>query len=482
MAWINPKDYDKEQRKKSHELIRRGNIRHLLTPPQRVFYDKAKLVGTTELAYYCTRKLGKTLSLLLMEWEDCILHKNYIWRHIFPELKQAREAVYPIFRELCEFMPDDVMPKLLKSESAMVFPNGSQVRLGGASSENIESSRGPLANGLVFDEIATWDEANFDYALYSILYPQLSTTNGPVWHATTPPESPSHVWLTNIYPRMKVKGLTIEATIEDNTLLSPEMVEKIVERYSSAQYPNGRDNPNFQREYMLKLVANTSRRVCPEFNTAEHVYDGDPVTPIINPFTKNKIDVVCFNVADLGLGKTDFTAILCGLLDWTTGSLFIVRESVIDEIHSAADTAAAWREMRDWVAPHSSDIRNHADCFEEIRITLTKDHGIPLRRVPKHDLSGAIGRMRNALSCGKVKIHESCKHLITQLEMSLWKETTTDNRKIERSELTGHSDSLMALCYMVRLISDWNQRPTNTTAPSRKKSGLCFGSSSSSDW
>ena len=452
MTWLNPKNYDEKQRAASHELIRRGNIRHLLTPVQRLMLDLIE-TNQPEVAYFCCRKIGKTFSLILIESARCIKTPNHIYRHIFPLLKTARDVAGPIHNELKDIFPRDCLPKFLKSSVSFEFPNGSKIIFGGAGKENIDGSRGPIAHGIVLDEVASFDESVFDYALYSVLYPQLTTTHGQVWQCTTPPESPMHPWLTKILPRLKAAGATVEATVYDNPLLTEEDVAKIIELYG------GINNPNFRREYLLEPIAVTDRRVVPEYDDELHTYTGDPLAPLKNPFTGDRIPTIGYVSVDTGLGKTDYTSIVAGFLDWTTGTVFIAKELVLRQLTTYSDVASAYNEVKEWIEPNVDEVVSIGDMFDMGRETLLRDYGINISRPIKFDLPGSIGKFRNALETGHVKIHTDCADLRIQCKMALWKTSETEIKKIEHSETAGHNDALMAAVYMIRYIKNFTQRP-----------------------
>lgn len=458
MTWVNPKDYTVEQRRKSDELVRRGVVRHLLTPVQRVFYDKTKTQVHNEIGYFCTRKIGKSFSLFLMEVEKCIQNGGLIWRHIFPTFKLAKDVCYPIYRELREVLPDDVMPRLLKSEAAFEFKNGSVVLLGGAHPDSIENARGPIAHGIVLDEAAAFEESNFDYAMYSVLYPQLTTVkNSVVWHATTPPKSPQHPWLIKVLPRLRMDNAVVEATIDDNALLTQEDIAKIEKRYITLEYPNARDNPEFQREYLLKASAATDLRIIPEFRLDRHVYKDDRWAPMRNPVTGDESQqYIGFISVDHGV--TDLSHTIVGVLNWVDNTLYILKEHA-DKNMSLADLAAVHNEMKDFISLRCPEIISIGDLWDQCRLTMQKDHGITFQRPRKAGLEDNTGVTRNAFEQDKIKIHDSCPKLISQLQYGLWAETqaTDPVKKFARTE-GGHSDGIAALIYLVRRVT-WNMRP-----------------------
>jgi len=458
MTWINPKDYTPEQRRKSDELVRRGIVRHLLTPAQRLFYDKTKQSDTNEIGYYCTRKLGKSYSLFLMELERCILKKGVIFRHIFPTFKLAKDVCYPIYQELKEILPEDIMPKLLKSEAKFEFKNGSSILLGGAHPDSIENARGPIAHGLVLDEAAAFEENNFDYALYSVLYPQLTTiTDSVVWHATTPPKSPQHPWLVKVMPRLRAENAIVEATIDDNVLLTPKAIAAIEKRYQTLDYPNARDNPEFQREYLLKASAQTDLRIIPEFQVDRHTYSGEVWKPMTNPITgDDSHQYIGFISCDHGV--TDQSHTICGVLNWVDNVLYILKEYA-DHNMSLTDLAAVHNDMKDFLARRCPEIISIGDLWDQCRVSMQKDHGICWQRPRKLGVEDNVGVSRNAFEQDKVMVHTSCNKLISQLQYGLWAESQSIDpvKKFARTE-NHHNDGIAAMVYLIRRIT-WGMRP-----------------------
>jgi len=458
MDWEGPLSWRGEKRRRSDELCRRGVFRHMMSPNQRKFHELLDQPGIYEAGLFCSRKFGKSFSAFLYEMELCMRGRNVLVRHVMGELKQCKDVLFKVYDELKEFVPMSVLPTLIKSEASFYFPaTGSYILLGGTKPENIESSRGPRANHLALDEVASFDASNYDYALESVLFPQLSTTAGKIAHYTTPPESPQHPWIAKHYAKMLSKGSLLTFDFDQNDVLTENAKLAILERYTTPQHPSPRDNPGFRREYLCELIANIDRRVVPEFDVEQHVYKGDPLAPFRDergPFT----NVVAHISGDHGI--VDNTVLLLGYVDWRSAILYITKEIVLrgkDECY-LSNLAAVIRELQQEAVQHSEELVTQLDCFDAIRVSLMKDHGITAVMPTKHNLEGGIGVARTALTDGKVQIHESCRQLITELTYSMWKTSESDVRKIERTDLTSHSDALMSFVYMLRRVS-WTRRP-----------------------
>jgi hypothetical protein len=267
------------------------------------------------------------------------------------------------------------------------------------------------------------------------------------------------------YPRLKASGDIITMNIDENELLAPEDVELIVRRYGSRQ------DPSFRREYLLELIAEIDSRLTPEFSKETHVFsdDLDDVLPSNPDGTR---DYYGFISADIGI--TDNTAILGGILHWPSATLYIIKEIVLTgrEQNTLSNFYEHLMEMRRIVGAYSSSIIEVADMFEQLRNSLHKDYGVWVNRPSKGPVEGSVGLLRSVLSKEQVKVHKDCSWTITELENSCWKDTQSVNKQIERTT-SGHSDALMALCYMVRKVN-FSSRPGvgltqnplhNSTAP-----------------
>jgi hypothetical protein len=459
--WDQPPNWKGEKRKKSDELCQRGIFRHMMSPNQRKFHELLDRPDVFEAALFCSRKFGKSFSALLYEMELCLHNKGFLARHVFPELKQAKDTMFKIYDELKSLVPKSVLPDLIKSEASFYFPQtGSYIMLGGTKPENIESSRGPKAHHLALDEVAAFDANNYVYALYSVLFPQLSTTAGKTPHYTTPPESPQHPWITTHYPKFQQKGTLLTFNFDQNDVLTQQAKDTILERYTIGSYTNPRENPSFRREYLCELIANVDRRVVPEFNREDHVYTGDPYAPLKDDRGEQYTDVVAYVSGDHGV--VDLTVLHLGVVDWRKGVFYFVKEIVLRGKNEAylSNFAANIRDIQAEAARISEEQVTRIDCFESVRISLLKDHGISASLPAKHNLEGAIGVLRSSLADGKVKIHESCKQLITDLEFSLWKSSESDTRKIERTDMTAHFDAGMSAVYGIR-TANFTRRPSS---------------------
>lgn len=438
------KDWDKAKQARSHELCRRGIFRQLLTPPQKMFYDLYKKGDFKEVALFCTRKIGKSYTGLLLACEFAISNPKTITRIVLPQLNQAKEIYEKIWQEIEDVLPSDVYPRYRRSVGKFDFTNGSSIVLGGACPDNINASRGPLTHFLLLDEISEYQKSNFRYAIYSVLKPQMATTAGKTVYFSTPPEDVDHPYLDTILPKLEAQGAALRFTIFHNPLVSEEARNSIIEEYG------GIDNKDFRREFMCELIPDLSRVVVPEFDHKTHVVDTLP--PLENEFGHKHV-YVGYRAGDFGVGEQDLTGILGAVYDHNAQEIVINQERLLYK--PVIDT---FKEQWDSVEENLKDcveLVSTLDAFEQLKVTLRRQEGLDFKNPRKGKVTDQITYVRQLFESNKIKIHSSCTKLIEQLSKGIWKE---NGKEFSRSETLGHLDLLACLVYLVRSI-EWKRRP-----------------------
>ena len=457
--WLPPNKWDKDKLARAQALCRREKtVRHFLNKKQREFYDLLRVEGIDHAGLYCSRKVGKTFFILLDAYEFCWNNPGATVRIVLPELKQARDTVIPITNEFKAFLPAEMLPQLKVSELKLVFKNGAIIALGGAKKENAESNRGPIAHRVYRDECAAWeDEPHYSYITNAILLPQMTTTGGMLIDTTTPAKAPTHPWIVSDLVKLQGKGHIVSFDIDENPLLTPEQIERIVERYG------GRDNPDFQREYKLKLVSEQSMRVVPEYPA-----ENDQASSFVRTVKPQKgdrspdglpMDYYGYSAADLGV--VDYTCILGGFYSPLENKLIVTSESF--------ERGGGLQNFKDAFMPIFQELLGESvdyweppsvvDCFEQTRMALLKDFNMKFQRPSKRKLEDSVAYLRAHLYAGHIEILDSCTMLRAQLRLGTWKATGTENKDFDRSETLGHLDGIATLMYLVRRIP-WGRVPT----------------------
>ena len=437
------KNWTKRQKQASEKLLQRGYVRHLFVGNQRKVYDLwHELPNKGELGVTLARKSGKTFISMLLAFEFCWQNPTKIVRYVAPTLKAARDIVIPIYNEFRQFIPKSLMPKLLKQELKLVFPNNAMICLGGALPENVESNRGSICDILILDEVAFFSakENNFEYLLMSVLFPQLTVSEiAKVLYITTPAKNISHPFPQTIVPKLIAKGDYYTYTIFENDLLSDSDRQLIIERYG------GINSKDFQREYMCVPVSDSSLLCTPEFNEQLHTYEQYETT----------YKFQCYVAVDTGL--TDLTVCIWGFFDYIERKLVVIGEKSLIR-PTIPEIAELIKYGQEQVKPHMFDathITTTVDAFPIVANTLRVEHSLVFHNPIKRRVVDTIALTRKWLVDDKIRVHKSCKQLSYDLTNSVWEESDNveDNRQIERNN-QGHSDALMCLAYMVRSVNE----------------------------
>lgn len=439
--------WSEEKRAKSDELLRRGKYRHLLASHQREFYDLVTNGKGRHYGMYSSRKVGKSATIFIMALEFAQNRPGTIQRIVLPEKTQAKEIFFDLHQQLKSVIPADLLPKLLKQEAAFQFQNGSRIVLGGSLAENIESARGPISHRIFRDEIAAWGEATYDYATYSILLPQGTTVpDFKLIDTTTPPKTPSHPWIKKDYAKLLKNGNLSVLDIYKNTLLTPEMIENIIEEYG------GVDNPNFQREHLCLLVADSTLRLTPEFDEAIHVGTRPPLTD--NFGNKEIFQPIC--PGDLGL--VDNTFLLAAYHDHIR-DVYVITDEWVDNHVSFDQIVAAKNALMKSNFDEDKFLSPEfpVDVFEIARHTLNVDYNWITTIPSKGRTEETIQYLRDCLINKKILIDPKCVNLINELKTAIWADNKSD---IKRNNKTKHGDGIMALAYGAKAVP-FGRRPTD---------------------
>src|SRR5882672_7372555 len=460
MDWINPTEYTEEQRQASYSLIRKTrSLKHLLTPFQRNLHSLIFKSEEREGALYCTRKIGKTSTILACGIEFGNNFPNTIVRIVFPDGTAGSKIIENIYNSwLKPLLPPEMRPTYFRSDAMRLFrfKNGSIIYINGAHPEHVEKARGPSCDLFLFDEIASW-AGDVNYALKSIFYPQGTLTKAKKIYTTTPPEDIDCYFINSIYPRLKSKNAIFEATIYDNILLSPSEIEIIKEQMG------GEESSDFQREYLLKIIPKRNRILVPEFSEDKHVWKEEPSRIGI---MGEPLRYLTYITIDFGV--KDATFMLAGYYDHINQKLVIIHEWIYEDTMNdylksiIGEHNRIFEELlipeyllltseRDLSKNHTTKI----DCFEQTKKSLENDHEFFAGRVKKRRVDDSIGFLRSLFVYDKILINPKCVLLIHQLKTCIWKESVSKNPEIERdnkSSEISHGDGIMSLIYMAREI------------------------------
>jgi PBSX family phage terminase large subunit len=434
------------------KLWRLGNLEWKLRGVQqemrRAVYDsKGK-----KTVFLCARRLGKTFVMMLLAVEQCIKQKDSIVKVLFPKKKDAKDVARFQMREILKDCPVDLKPEWKEADKMFVFPNGSEIQMAGTDAGNAESIRGSACHLAILDESGFHDYNDFTYIVQSIVMPTLLTTKGKMILASTPSKEPDHPFMIDYVTPARKDGSLIEYNIYSNPMITEEDIEEMAE-----EFPGGVEDPDFQREYMLKSDVISSEFVVPEF-------DQKLKEDILITVGEKPAFYDAYTSGDPA--ATDLTVVLFAYYDFLKSQIIVCDELVLGgegEVITTLDIADGIRrkEKLNFSNPLTGEAYKPylrvMDNNNKILINdLNVEHGLEFVPTAKDNKEAQINKLRMMLKQGRLMIDKKCKTLIYHLEVARWAKNKKDFQRLKGDRSRGmkphHCDAVDALVYLVRNV------------------------------
>lgn len=386
-----------------------------------------------------SRRMGKTFMLTLMSVEKCLQKPNSVVKFVAPEGKMIKRDIRLIMREIFKDCPPNLKPKFNSQDNIYFFHNGSELQLAGSDNGNADSLRGGTSVLCVVDEAGF--SSDLDYLIKSILLPTTLTTKGKIILASTPPREPGHEF-TTIAQNAREKGTLIERTVYDNPRITAEDLEQII-----AEYPGGRDDVQFQREYECKFLVAEKDAVIPEFTKEleEKLVREVPRPPFYDGYL------------GMDIGFRDLTVGILAYWDFREARLVIEDTFSLQGSAMTTDRLASIikeKESITWQDPVTKTTNPPYLRVSDNNLILINDlhklHGIHVLPTKKDNFEAALNNVRLWLQQEKIIINPKNKELLAHLRNATWNKARTD---FVRSSTFGHFDFVAALIYLVRNIN-----------------------------
>lgn len=416
----------------------RGDLRYLLWPQQESIYSNIRALPKFQenIVVLCSRQYGKSFLGVLMAVEDCLKFPGYSIPVVGPTIKQTVDIVNQAMRKIEAKDPMGVI-KRSKSESRW-YIGESELIVGGFDVKTASRQRGKTALRIYVEEVMDSNPDDYREALRSDLGPMLTHSPEPqVIFLTTPPRIPDHPFITETIPAAKLANSFYEYTIDHNEMLSPEQYDACVRRCG------GKDTVEFLREYMVKIVRDTSIVVISSFDKKLDVTD-----KIGDQFDYYQV------VTDWG-GTRDKTVSLLMAYDYASDTDFVLDEMVWPANTPTAIIAPKLFELERM--HRARNVQRFADV-QQVGPDLIQTHGYNFSNVPKGDWQAAINKLNVRFAQRKMKVHPRCKLLVQTLDSGIFNKQRTD---FERTEALGHCDALAALMYGNQTMERRNPDPAH---------------------
>jgi hypothetical protein len=419
------------------EMWKAGELSWILYKHQMPMYGKIrqfldadpKLVGL-KYTINCSRRFGKTFTLLLLAVEFGYKNPGCEIRFAAPSKAQLKKIIHPSMTKIYKSCPFAYRPKWRAGDSYYAFPNGSKLHLAGCDdAESMEALRGTESHLNIVTEGGSI--GRLDYLIKDILIPQTITTKGKTFVDSTPPPDPHHYFNLLVDESRKV-GNYCEYTIDDNTSIPDDVKEVYINE------AGGRDDPTCQREYFCKRTRDVKNAIIKEFSAEKHVKKLD--------IPKNFQYLERYMALDLGL--VDKTVNLFAFYDYNDGRLKVQAETVCQGKDMTTltlgkqilkDQKELWGDLP--VYKQISD-NNQLQTIND----MNQMHGFSFVATRKKTLHGMVNDVRNMFAQDRIWVDISCVELIGCLDSGIWNKRRSE---FDHHPVWGHFDALAALVYMV---------------------------------
>ncbi len=355
---------------------------------QRVVWDALQKNRFVVLA--AGRRFGKTILAVIVLLINALSHKDSLYWFVAPSYKQAKMIAWRMLKTFSTFFN----PKFNESELSATFPNGAVIELKGA--DNEDSLRGIGVWGMVIDEFATI--YNSWSVWHEVLRPTLTDRKGWVLFISTPKGKDAFFELFLKGQRKEDGFISFQYKTTDNPYIDDKEVEEarktMPDRYFKQEY-----EASFEDYIGL---------IWPEFNKSH----------IIEPYyLQGAFD----RIGAIDPAVTGTTAALKAAID-DEGEIIVYQELYEKDRRVSEATETISEEGVYWLIDPSSKAR-HREKEGELYSLYDEytDNGITAYPA-EHDVDAGINRVGELFKQHKIKVFNTCKNLIWELERYHWAE------------------------------------------------------------
>jgi hypothetical protein len=430
------------------QLWELGELSWKLIGKQHEVYSQIMGQVNSPIIVLCSRRFGKTFTLMIICIEYCLKNPNSIVKYAMPEQKQVKRAIRPIMRTILQDCPKHMLPDYNENDKIYRFSNGSEIHMAGTDNGNAEGLRGGHANLCIIDEAGFCTD--LDYIVDNIMSPMTDTVDGRIVMISTPNyKNPAHEFHTRFVFPAEGTNRIVKFTLFDSPTTSDAQKAKII-----ARYPGGVNHPKFKCEYMVEIPRVSETTVIPEFQ--------DVKTESISDDYKLPIFFDSYVSADIGF--RDLTVVLFAYYDFKKACLVIRDELVMNgpEMTTLKLANEILEKEKELFTDADGNLNKPYMRIMDNDLKLINDlsvlHNINFIPTKKDNKEAQINNLRIWIANNKIIIDPKCKHLIYHLDNAQWNKTRTDFLRIEdRADgyvRGGHADALDALIYLVRNIQE----------------------------
>ncbi len=346
------------------------------------------------------RRFGKTVLACVILFVNAVKNTDGIYWLVAPTYGQAKELAWNI---LIKMVPRELLSKRPnETELSFTFKNGAEIHLKGA--DNPDSLRGRGLRGIIIDEVSSI--RNHQRVWEEVLRPSLSDYEGFCVFISTP-KGKDYFWQLWVKGQSDSEGYkSWRFKTEDNPFIPRSEIKEAKAQLNDRYY---------RQEYEASFEDYTGL-VWPEYNYKQHV-----VEPFKIPTWQESIGAI-----DPAISGTT-AALFCSVDEMD--NLVIYGEYYEQNKRMSEVSDSIRGKCSRWVIDPASKARNVArdgqlySLFDEF-----SENGV-YPNAAENDVDAGVNRVAEVFKRKKIKIFNTCRNLIAELERYHWSE--------ERETVTG---------------------------------------------
>lgn len=332
------------------------------------------------------RRFGKTIlaGLELVGMATSMDDANCVY--VAPTYQQARDICWAELVKLTESIAEKVNESRLEITVSTIKGGTSKIALRGW--ESIETLRGQAFDFMVLDEVAMMRK--FWMQWREVLRPALTDRRGSVLFISTP-KGFNHFY--DLYNTKDEDFESFQFTTYDNPFVPKDEIDK-----AKIELPENA----FYQEYMADFRKQEGL-VYKEFNRGRHLYKDIDI---------NSVETI----SGVDFGYTNPACVLTIKKD---------RDNCYWVENEWYKTGQTHEQITEYVLAQNFN-KVYADPASPEAIKVMTDRGINISEVSKtkDSITTGIQKVRELFKQGRLKIHEDCVNLISELESYAYPETT----------------------------------------------------------
>lgn len=415
-------------------LWRKGELSWKLDSLQKRMVQTIHDTKADEVLILSSRQLGKSYATIVFALEYAIRNPGSMVRVLSATLKQVGDIVSDNLSPIIADAPQGLITAS-RSTNRWIFDNGSEIRLGALERAHVDNNRGGNADIIIAEEGGFVDSDDYDYAIRSVIGPQLLRSGGKLIHVSSPStQEADHLLHRDILPKCELTGTAFRYTIDQSPQITPELRAKAIARCG------GEHTIAWRVEYLAQIVRNEESVVIPTFDKTKHV---------------KRLTLPHHFIPQIAIdwgGVRDKTVGLLHTFDFKRNKHMWLQERYFEPNTPTDVIVRSLLEMEQTLGDYHRKPLRFADVPGQLQVDLESMHQYSIAVPTKDDWQASINTLQVEIGQGLHEIDESCTFLIKSLENGRYNKNRTD---FHRNEALGHCDAIAAMGYGRRMMDTY---------------------------